>query len=92
MAHSQRRTFVNLSVFAGSAAMFAAAWLGVVGADRAGTSVATAFIAIPATSAVATTPAVAFSDATRSAPAVTQTAQVAPAPRQVVVVRQSRAS
>lgn len=92
MAHSQRRTFVNLSVFAGSAAMFAAAWLGVVGADRTGTSFATEFVAVPARSAVATTPVVVSSDPTRSAPAVAQTTQVAPVTRQVVVVRQSRAS
>lgn len=92
MAHPQRRTFVNLSVFAGSAAMFAAAWLGVVGADRTGTGVATDLAAIPPTSAIATTPAVASANVTRTSPAVTQETQVAPAPRRVVVVRQSRAS
>ena len=101
MSHSQRRTFVNLSVFAGSAAMFAAAWLGVVGADQAAGDGSSDLAAIPVTGVTTTTPAVTQFGVTRTVPAVTtqpSTAVTAPAPtqapvrRQVVVVRRSRAS
>ncbi len=97
MSHRQRRTLVNLSVFAGSAAMFATAWLGVVGADRTSPDSSLDYVSIPETTtgsaAVAQlntipafTAAAPASDATLTQPAPT------PAPRRVVVVRQSRAS
>jgi len=85
MSRSNRRTFVNLSVFAGSAALFAATWTGVVQADQAANEAPV--VALPTSNmtaaAVAMPPTIA---AVR-----TQPAPVA-APRQVVVVRQSRAS
>jgi hypothetical protein len=77
----ERRLLVNLSVVAGSAAMLAASWLGVVGADDAGP---TAEVRGGATTEVA--------QATSTARAATETLLPAPAPRRVVVTRQSRAS
>lgn len=96
MARSNRRALVNLTVFAGSATMFAAAWAGVVRADR---EALVAEVSPSTPSMVAAAPAVTPALATSaSTPAMTTTAEVqtqpvpTPAPRQVVVVRQSRAS
>jgi len=87
--HSQRRTFVNLSVAAGSAAMFAAAWAGIAQADgdryvQADVPVAAALAGVPAQQSAPVLNAA-------SAVSTGETA-AAPAPRRVVVVRRSRAS
>lgn len=96
MANSHRRTFVNLSVFAGSAALFAAAWTGVVGADRAADEQSRLAAALAAqNNALASAPVSAVAIAPPSVAGSTSTAQTQPAPaptRHVVVVRQSRAS
>lgn len=77
---NKRRTLVNLSVVAGSAAVLAASWLGVVHTDTDGDAEAANVAAAPVTSE-----AVARADGdSRLTPA--------PAPRRVVVVRESRAS
>jgi hypothetical protein len=87
--HSQRRTLVNLSVVAGSAAMFAAAWAGIAEADSDRYAQAT----VPVTTAMVAVPAQQAAPVVNAAPAVSdgQAAEV-PAPRRVVIVRQSRAS
>ncbi len=79
---SNRHTLVNLSVVAGSAAMFAIAWAGITGAD--GDRYAQADLAMPEAQ-------VAVSPQAASPPATTVDAP-APEPRQVVIVRQSTAS
>ncbi|MGE3961975.1 MAG: hypothetical protein AB7F65_09870 [Dehalococcoidia bacterium] len=92
MASSNRQTLVNLSVFAGSAALFAAAWTGVVAADRLEQDLMVAALPVgePAVSA-AVVPAMVSASVQ---PGTTVQTQPAPAatPRRVVVVRQSRAS
>jgi hypothetical protein len=106
-ASSNRRTLVNLSVAASSAAIFAAGWVGVVGADEeraallAAESQSASDLAVVASAAVApstVSPAVtvpapsAAAVAATTAPAAAAV-QATPAPvRRVVVVRPSRAS
>lgn len=91
MSRSNRQTFVNLSVFAGSAALFATAWTGVVEADRAANESIVA--ASPVGEADARVAAAPVTARVAVAPTAVQTqAAPAPPPRQVVVVRQSRAS
>ena len=103
MSHSDRRKLVNLSVFAVSAAMFAAAWVGVVGADQAAGDGPVDFAAVPVTGVTTRTPTVIPFGTTRTVPAVASqsstgtttvapVATQAPATRQVVVVRRSRPS
>jgi hypothetical protein len=87
--NSQRRTLVNLSVAAGSAAMFAAAWAGIAQTDgdryvQADVPVAAAMVAVPAQQSAPVLNAVSAVS--------TGEAAAAPAPRRVVIVRQSRAS
>lgn len=91
MNTNQRRTLVNLSVIAGSAAMFATAWTGIVRADGNRSEEAS----VPVTKAMAvasvhtTSPPV-----LNAAPSVgdSQAPSPTPAPRRIVIVRQSRAS
>jgi hypothetical protein len=79
----ERRLLVNLSVVAGSAAMLAASWLGVVGSDRASSAAEG-----PVTTA---SEVVRPTGVTAEASALLMQAP-APAPRRVIVTRQSRAS
>lgn len=79
---SNRRTLVNLSVVAGSAAMFAMAWAGITGAD--GDRYAQADLTMPETR-VAVVPQT-------TSPQVTTVDAPAPEPRRVVIVRESTAS
>jgi hypothetical protein len=86
---SDRRVLVNLAVFASSAAMFAAAWAGIAQADgdryveRDGTTLTEMALASVQPSVPLIDVGPAISDAPGSP---------GPAPRQVVIVRQSRAS
>lgn len=86
---NERRALVNLSVVAGSAAMFAAAWAGIAAAD--GERYAQD---VPATTAMALAPVLdSAAPAMNPAPVAGDgEASTAPAPRRVVIVRQSRAS
>lgn len=86
MATNERRALVNLSVVAASAAMLAAAWLGIVRADTDRSASARLEPAAVASSRVVTIPTL--------QPAPTAAAQQAAqaTPRRVVIVRESRAS
>lgn len=86
MSATERRARVNLAVIAVSAAMFATAWVGIVRADAdrerlALTPAVADLSAGPAGSGLIPAPGPAASGD-----------QSEPAPRRVVVVRQSRAS
>ena len=90
---NERRALVNLSVVAGSAAMFAAAWAGIVQADgeryRDADSPTTAVAAFaPVQAAVIPD----MNTAPTPAPAPSEGQASSQAPRRVVVVRESRAS
>lgn len=77
-AKSERRKLVNAGVAAGSAVMFAAAWVGIVRADAAATPVT---VEVP--SSFAANVGTAAGSSTLTQP---------PAVSRVVVVRRSRAS
>jgi hypothetical protein len=85
---SDRRTLVNLAVFAGSAAMFAAAWAGIAQAD--GDRYVQADVPATAMAMTALQPSISVNGVV---PAV-DAAQLStvPAPRRVVIVRRSRPS
>ena len=89
----ERRLLVNLSVVAGSAAMLAASWLGIASPGPVEDDSATLAATLPVTPlapvAPAVSPAVASADAVGAANLIPTPA---PAPRRVIVTRQSRAS
>jgi hypothetical protein len=89
-ATNDRRALVNLSVAAGSVAMFAAAWTGIAQAD--GDRFAQADV--PVTTAMAVAPVQPVSAPVLAAAPAVSDGQASPstAPRRVVIVRQSRAS
>lgn len=86
---NERRALVNLSVVAGSAAMFAAAWTGIVQAD--GERYQDADSPTTAVAAFAPVQAAVIPDM-NPAPAPSEGQASSQAPRRVVVVRESRAS
>jgi len=86
----ERRLLVNLSVVAGSAAMLAASWLGVASTAPTEDDGAALAAAVPVAPEVpAVSPAVASTDAIGAANLIPTPT---PAPRRVIVTRQSRAS
>jgi hypothetical protein len=86
---NERRALVNLSVVAGSAAMFAAAWAGIVQAD--GERYRDANSPTTAVAAFAPVQAAVIPDM-NPAPALSEGQASSRAPRRVVVVRESKAS
>ncbi|MCK9496845.1 MAG: hypothetical protein M0R75_15325 [Dehalococcoidia bacterium] len=86
---NERRALVNLSVVAGSAAMFAAAWAGIVQTD--GERYRDADSPTTAVAAFAPVQAAVIPDMT-PAPASSEGQASSQAPRRVVVVRESKAS
>lgn len=95
-ASSTRRSLVNLSVAAGSAALFAVAWSGIARADSGrfvDASNEQPSIAVAAVVAVPRTTATVPAPSPPASSAVAAEVQSAPAPvRRVVIVRPSRAS